>query len=102
MKIRGFTIFLTEKSTFRRKTQGMLKKADILGVARGEGGILQELYADRFKILCQVEDFEHFFKIITLCTSVFEKSCFRRPSEARLIKYIFFENHATDSRAKRG
>ena len=38
-----------------------------------------------FKILCQVENFEHFFKI-TLCTCVFEKSCYRRPSEARLIK----------------
>ena len=38
-----------------------------------------------FKILCQVENLEHFFKI-TLCTCVFEKSCYRRPSEARLIK----------------
>ena len=44
-----------------------------------------------FKFLCQVEDFDHFFKI-TLCTCVFEKSCYRRPSEARLIK----------CRAKRG
>ena len=39
--------------------------------------MLQKIFTNilmGFKILCQVEDFEYFFKI-TLCTCVFEKTC---------------------------